>query len=816
MTTTELPAGQPGFAAPPFVGRTGELARMQKALDDALAGTPRVLLIAGEAGAGKSTLLNELLHRAEAATPPFVTAIGECSAATGASDAYLPFREILKILTGDAETPKKNEKLLAATAKVLADTAPDLISIFIPGSKLLTEVCVKFAREAGWIGKEAEKPAAIPKELDQEKIFRQYAEVLQSVAKEHPLLLALDDLQWADASSISLLFHLARQVKQARLLIVGTYRPNDVAIGRAGERHPLEQVTFELKRYFGDVVIDLGHDDTGARRSFVDSLLDAEPNRLDDQFRTALLGHTEGHPLFTVELLRNLRERGCLRLDDGQWVVDDRLSWSDLPPRIEGVIAERVGRLEQELREILTIASVGVGAGDFLAQIVAKIQNIEERRLLKILSADLDKRHGLVLESSVHRRGRRVLAHYRFTHALVQKYLYSDLSDAEKMLLHGDVAAMLEEMYEGGTDEIATDLAYHYDQAGDAENALRYYEKVLEQSLRCSAYREALVHANRALELVAELPPSPERDLREFTLILRWAAPTRALRGWASADLKPRYDRARDLIAGLGDRLESTQFLFTIWSYYLVRCELAESLQTATQCLEVAQGIGCDEGVLAAHTSIANSAFWSGELEICLKHTAAAMEAYPKVDQHGHLLQYGMDTQVIANQFAAWIACVEGRFDDARRVWEEFIPKAEALKHPFSHAIALNTGAWMYQLCGDVAAARKTSEKLLALATTHGFPSYEGLGTMVRGWALSFEDSAAGIAGIESGFEKWRVTAGPLITTYYAILYADALQRADRREEASSVIYRAIDFGEEHGEEIFLPRLEAMRRELTR
>jgi len=816
MTTTEIPAGQPAFAAPPFVGRTRELARMQKLLDEALAGTPRVLLIAGEAGAGKSTLLNELLRRAEASTPPFATAIGECSAATGAADAYLPFREILKILTGDAETPKKNEKLLAATAKVLTDTAPDLIGIFIPGSKLLTEVGVKFAREAGWIGKEKEKPGELPKELDQEKIFRQYTELLQNVAKDRPLLLALDDLQWADASSIALLFHLARQVKQAKLLIVGTYRPNDVAIGRGGERHPLEQVTFELKRYFGDVVIDLGTDDTDSRRGFIDNLLDAEPNRLDDQFRTALLRHTEGHPLFTVELLRNLRERGCLRVDDGQWVVDDRLSWSDLPPRIEGVIAERVGRLEQEQREILTIASVGVGAGDFLAQIVAKIQNIEERRLLKLLSADLDKRHGLVLESSVHRRGRRILAHYRFTHALVQKYLYSDLSDAEKMLLHGDVAAMLEEMYDGDTDEIATDLAYHYDQAGDAENALRYYEKVLETSLRCSAYREALVHANRALELIEELPPSPERDRREFTLILRWAAPTRALRGWASADLKPRYDRARDLIGGLGDCLEFVQFLFTLWSYYLVRAEITESIETAAQCHDVAQRVGSDDGVLAAHTSMANSAFWNGQLETCLKHTAAAVEVYPRVDPQGHLLKFGMDPRVIVNQFDAWTACVDGRFDDARKAWEEFIPHAEALKHPFSLAIALNTGAWMYQLCGDVAAARKTSERLFALATTHGFPSYEGLGTMVRGWALSFEDSAAGIAGIESGFEKWRVTAGPLITTYYATLYADALQRAERREEASSVIYRAIDFGEEHGEQVFLPRLETMRRELTR
>ena len=393
--------------------------------------------------------------------------------------------------------------------------------------------------------------------------------------------------------------------------------------------------------------------------------------------------------------------------------------------------------------KFFTIASVGVGAADFLAQIVAKIQNIDERRLLKLLSADLEKRHGLVLETGAHRRGRRILAHYRFTHALVQRYLYNDLSAAERMLLHGDVAAILQEVYEGDTDQIATDLAYHYDQAGDTENALQYLEKALEQCLRVSAYREALVHANRALELIGELPDTPERAKREFTLILRWSAPTKALRGWTSPDLKGRYDRARELTRQFGDCPEAAQFLFALWTYYLVRCELDDSLETAVQCLEVAQRVGSDVGVLAAETSLANSAFWIGDLAMCADHARKAMAIYSTVDVETHLLQYGMDTRVVANEFEVWIACIENRREDARKIWLEFLPQAQALKHPFSLAIALNTGAWMYQMMGDVAATRETAEKLLALTGTHGFPSYEGLGRMMRGWAVSFEDPAA-------------------------------------------------------------------------
>ncbi|MBV9071660.1 MAG: AAA family ATPase [Acidobacteria bacterium] len=813
MTTST--ADISAFAAGSFAGRTRELARFQEALDDAQAGKPRVLLLAGEAGSGKSTLLAEVIRRAETASPPFAWAIGECSSATGAGDAYLPFRDILKVLTGDAEDkPQAGTNMLSVARKVLISMAPELINVFIPGSKLIASAGIAVAKEAGWMSKDP-TPAKRPTELDQEKIFRQYTEVLQEVAKDRPLLIALDDLQWSDASSIALFFHIARQIKQARILLIGTYRPNDITMGRGGERHPLEQVLFELKRYFGDLVIDLGESTSDERRAFIDQIVDSEPNRIGESFRVALLQHTNGHPLFTVELVRYLREQGCLACDGGgNWTVAREVSWSELPPRIEGVIGERIGRLENELREILTVASVGTGTTDFLAQIVAQIQNVDERRLLKLLSADLTKRHGLVLELSVHRRGRRVLAHYRFAHALVQQYLYGSLSDAEKMLMHGDVAALLEEMYEGDTDQIATDLAYHYDQAGDAENALRYLEIVLDQALRMSGYREALVHATRALELIDLLPNTPERAKREFILILRWSVAIKVLQGWAAPVLKPRYDHARELTRQFPDCPEATQFLFALWTYYLVRCDLAESLATAAQCLEVAERIGSLEGVLAAHTSIANSAFWSGDLATCAEHTRKVIELYPCIDTATHRLEYGMDAAVIVNQFEVWIACLENRFDDARNAWTAFLPQAEALNHPFSLVIALNTGAWMYQMTGDHVRCGETADRLLSLARSHGFPSYQGLGVMSHGWASSFENMADGISEIRSGFEKWRTTAGPLVTTYYAILYADALLRAGRRDEAASAIDGAVAFADEKGEKVFLPLLMKIRETL--
>ena len=181
---------------------------------------------------------------------------------------------------------------------------------------------------------------------------------------------------------LNLLFHLARQLKDSRLLLMGTYRPDDVALGRDGGRHPLESILNELKRYHGDIVVDLSQTEAGEGRAFVDALLDSEPNHLDRSFRDELFAHTGGHPLFTVELMRNLQERGNLVKDaQGSWVQVGSLDWETLPARIEGVIGERIARLPADLHETLTIASV-IGE-EFAAQVVAHVQKVDERELVR-------------------------------------------------------------------------------------------------------------------------------------------------------------------------------------------------------------------------------------------------------------------------------------------------------------------------------------------------------------------------------------------------------------------------------------------------
>jgi adenylate cyclase len=347
-----------------FVARERELVQLDGFLKQALTAKGLVCFVTGEAGSGKTALVNEFAHNAQEQYADLAVAVGQSDAQTGSGDAYLPFREVLGQLTGDVEAKlsqgaiteenaRRLRKMLVLSCQALVEVGPDLIDVIVPGSGLAARTGAFVAEKAGWLEKlerlkgEKQGDKILGNSgVEQSHIFEQYANVLGKLSDKHPLLLVFDDLQWADTASIGLLFRLGRRIEGHRILLVGMYRPEEVAIGRAGERHPLEKVLAELKRYYGDIWVDLNQVDQVEGRHFVNAFIDTEPNHLKDKFRQKLFQHTGGHALFTIELLRTMQERGNLTRDEhGRWLETSALDWESLPKRVEGVIEERIGRL---------------------------------------------------------------------------------------------------------------------------------------------------------------------------------------------------------------------------------------------------------------------------------------------------------------------------------------------------------------------------------------------------------------------------------------------------------------------------------------
>ena len=397
--------------AAPIVARDSEMSELDCFLQRAVSGQGQLVFVTGETGAGKTALVQAFLQRAMQTQRDLMVAEGQCNAYTGAGDPYLPFGEIIRMLTGDIEakraagnvTPDHARRLWTAFPIVLqamVDMAPDCIDLLLPGEALLARARAFAGDEEPWLPRLQElaqrRPAPSPDQRHAD-FFGEYTGLMQALARQFPLVLVLDDLQWADMGSIGLLFHLARRLAGSRILIIGAFRREDLALGRAGDRHPLESIINELQRDLGDIVIDLDKVDG---RQFINELLDREPNRLSTDFRDTLYRHTAGQPLFTVELLHGLQERGDLIKDkDGYWIEHGDLSWDRLPARAEAVIAERLGRLPARWRTILTAASVE--GEEFTAEVIARVLQEDESEIRRGLSTMLTSQnmvHAVSLE----------------------------------------------------------------------------------------------------------------------------------------------------------------------------------------------------------------------------------------------------------------------------------------------------------------------------------------------------------------------------------------------------------------------------------
>ncbi|MBN1484905.1 MAG: tetratricopeptide repeat protein [Chloroflexia bacterium] len=706
-----------------FVGREGELARLHTFMDRVVAGQSQVCFVTGEAGRGKTALTIEFARQAQEKHKRLIVALGQGDAQTGMGDAYLPFREILGLLTGDVEgklaqgsitqeNANRLQEFLRFTGQVLIELGPDLLDLFFPFAGWLGKLGA-FAADRAGLKKKLETPGK--KGLEQSQIFEQYTNVLMALAEKQPLLLILDDLQWADTASIGLLFRLGRRIQQSRIMIVGTYRPDEIALGRAGERHPLEKVLAEFKRYFGDISVDLDQVEQQESRQFVDSFLDTEPNRLDESFRQALYRHTGGHPLFTIELLREMQRRGDLvRDEEGRWVQGPVLDWATLPVRVEGVVEERIGRLEQELRDILNVASIC--GRDFYAEVVAQIRGGEARSLVRRLSTELEDQHRLISAQGTRRLGPQRLSLYRFQHQIFQSYLYNAQNEAERTYLHEDVGYLLEELYGEQVEEIVVQLAWHFSEAELVDKALDYLTKAGQQAAARFAHQEALSYFDRALEW------TPETEHGERLQLLLARASVHEMQGDREAQQRD-LEQAQELSAHLDDPALPAELALHGANYAELTGAYGQAIESAREAIRLAKAAGRPKLEALGYLRWGRALWHLGHYEIArlwlergLERSRVAQQRELEADS---LRNLGVD---------CWYM---GLYNEARAYSEQALAIYREMDERRGESGALNDLGLIAQYQGDMERAREYHEQALQIRRETGDR---------RGQAISLHD----------------------------------------------------------------------------
>ena len=807
---------------PIFVARERELDQLDQHLCAALKGQGKVVFVTGEAGAGKTAIIHEFARRAHASHPNLVVAVGHSNAHTGFGDPYLPFREILGLLTGDVEAQwaagamsKEQAYRLWCTlplaAQALLDTGSDLLDTFVSSTSLLKRAETVAPVGTGWLirlQESLERKPIIGYSVagpQQNRLFEQYTRVLQNLAQRGPMVLVLDDLQWADLGSINLLFHLGRQLAGSRILIVGAYRPEEIALGRLDprsgpsqrERHPLEPVVNELQRDLGDITVKLGQDEG---REFVEALLRSEPNRLGDAFTEMLYRQTRGHPLFTVELLRGLQEQGDLVQDlDGCWLEGRTLDWERLPARVEAVIAERISRLAQPLRAALRVASV---EGEvFTAEVVAQVRGSDEQQLLRSLSRELDKKHRLIRAESIQRTAGQLVSRYRFRHGLFQRYLYGSLDQVERAHLHDRVGAALEELYGAQESvltanimEVAPQLALHFREAKNAKKAMRYLQQAGERAVQLGAYGEAAGHVTEGLALLESLPDFPERARQELGLQIVLGMAQVGLVGYGR-EAQRAYTKARDLALGLGETYELCRVTGELAILYYVWAEHQRARELAEEVLSLAQQTREPLLVAMAHSYLGFVLFALGDFCSASAQFQQVIEIYSPEEHHRSFITLrGSDFGLSALAYDACCRWCLGYPDQAAELSKQVLGLARKLGHAFSLTDVLAYAGCMFnEMLRDAPPFMESAKELKRLALER-VPGWLATATSFHGGALAMQGYLEdGIAELRKALERRLYGHEWCYQTGCYCSLARAQLRAKHIEEGLGTVTKALE-----------------------
>jgi predicted ATPase len=528
-----------------------------------------------------------------------------------------------------------------------------------------------------------------------------------------------------------------------------------------------------------------------------------------------LFRRTGGHPLFTVELLREMRARGDIVQDAvGAYVEGEQVDWDTLPSRVEAVIAHRFSRLPAAVQEALKVASIE--GESFTAEVIAQVLAVGGAQIVRQLSA-ADRQHRLVRSLGSDRLGEQPLSHYRFRHILFQSYLYEILGPAERSYLHEAVGRALEQIYAGQTESVAVQLAYHFEMAGLATKAVEYLRQAGERATQLSAYEETIAHLTRGLSLLHALPDSLERIRQELRLEILHGVSLLALKGLSAEETKDAYERAGALAQRAGELDQLVAVLYGQFSVSFVGGNIQTALALGKQCLDLAKRQDDPSLLVAGYWTTMAPSIHLGAFKTAEAHAQQALEAYERLRHPFPFATFTVELGVFTLAYDAHCAWYLGKADTALAHGRQAVQVAERRSHPFSLTVAQAYLAMLHGYRREWPQAYEWAEAAELLSTKHNFPYYQAWATFVRGWALAEQGQLdQGIALMKQGMADFRAMRTGLREPFYLALLGEAYAKQGNSQTGLQLFAQALAAAERSGERCYEAEIWRLRGELTK
>jgi len=704
-TPPVTPAATPALAPDRLlVGRDAALASLQSALAASRRGERRFVFVLGEAGIGKSTVVERFVASAGCRQ-----GFGQCIEHYGRAEPYMPVLEALNALCrGEGG---------ASVVKTMRRVAPTWLLQF------------------PWLIEDHDQEGLQQQAggATQDRMLREFGELVDRIAAERPLLLVLEDLHWSDHATVHLLRYLARRRNPAASMVLGTFRPTELIL----EDHPLADLRQELRVHRLCEEIELEALSEAELGAYLEARVGGS---VPEEFARALHAHTSGLPLFVVNVIDELTASESMGTGKG-FPSTDQLA---VPSSIAGLIERQVSRLSSEQQRVLGAASVcGI---EFLHVFLVQVVELPEPELLRLLDDAAARVPWVRSTGASTLPDGRIAARYAFGHAMYRRVLYERLSAGQKLQLHRSWAAALQALHRSAPDEIAGELALHLERGGAPAAAAAQLAVVAARAMARGAAHEALHASRRALQIGAGcIEPPLEQDLR----VLEAVAVSR-LHVLSEPEVAAAFERARAV--GAVASPSWPRALHGCWWVHFARAEFEPARELATEMLSLAEHNGDQALRITGLNAMGLVSMMTGDLGGAEKYLQAALEACAAAEGLPST-SFVQDPESEATAALALVSWVTGQPGRAWSLTQRAAALAAASRHPLTEVTVLYCAAIVHELAGDHDAVLALTERLYEVMQEQTVPESRGSFAWLHGRAL------VALGRVDEGLSEMRAAA---------------------------------------------------------
>jgi len=736
----------------PLVGRSTELNLLLDRWQKIKEADGQVVLLSGIPGVGKSRLIHEL--KANIQNESYFLLNYQCSPYHSQS-AFFPVIEQIELaaqLAAADSDADKFSKVKAYLAGLMDDPAESASLI----ARLLS---ISIEDQSGL-------STLTPQQIKNRTVDK-LLELILSLSAKRPTLCIFEDVHWIDPSTLELLDLAISRIDRARILLVASYRP-------------------EFRHNWSTLANVTLHSLTRLSRSEVTRMIKEllREGSLSQQILDQIIEKADGVPLFIEELttsIINTPKQNRQKKNDS--VEPTPLAAARVPETLHDALMERLDRVAHG-RRLAQIAAV-IGR-EFSYDLLSAASRTDETDLRSALSQ-------LEEADVIYRTGVSPSVRFAFKHVLLRDAVYNSLLRGKRQEIHADIAAVLETHFHEAVENRPEILAYHYSQAGNNELAIRCWRESGRRALANSANVEAIGHFRNALQLLKALPDTPQHNKEEIEIQLALGIPLIAVQGYAAAETRDAFARARTLCLKLDRPPEYFQALFGLWGNSWMGGRNDEALAMASEFLSRSEERSDNTLLMVAHRVMGSTLLTIGEFQRSRRHFEESIALSKSGGRKSVYTLYMVEPQVASLLLLSWDLWFLGYPDQSLARVSEALALARDLAQPYSIAFAYYMTSVVHLLRGDPARALESAERSLEMSHEQRFSLYVLLSTISRGRALGeLGRLQEAVAQIQKGIAEGRRTGvGFMLPMMYSWL-ADMHTRFGDNETAASIVAQTL------------------------